>query len=202
MRYRPNWTLLALGALIVLALFTYPAWRGFITVRLGGQDFSDVTEAQRAALAQIRRTQGPNAAGTAYRALQTIIPAPTADRPTPDGARFQPVKGGDFIELDAIHSGSGRAVIYRNAVDNSLILRLDEFSVTNGPGMAVILCEVAVPKSSAEVLSGQYFRVATLKATNGNQNYEIPPELRLERYKSVVIYSEDLRTIYTSAALF
>jgi hypothetical protein len=202
MRYRPNWGLVTIGALLVLVLFTFPAWRGFVNVRLGGQDFSDASESQRAALLQIRRTQGPNAAGTAYRSLLTIVPAPTKDRPTPDGGRFQPVKGGEFIELDAIHIARGRAVIYRNAADNSLLLRLDEFSVTNGPGLAVVLSEVAVPKTSAEVLSGQYFRVATLKATNGNQNYEIPPELRLERYKSVVIYSEDLKTIYSSAALF
>jgi hypothetical protein len=200
MRYRPNWGLLTLGALIVVALFTYPTWRTFIILRSTGQDFSDLNANQQNVLAGIRRTQGANAASTSYHAIKTIIPAPTQDLPTP-GSVSQAVKSGEFIEIDAIHTAKGRATIYRNAANNSLVLRFDEFTITNGPGLAVYLCVMPTPKTPAEVKSGDYFRVSTLKGTIGNQNYEIPPELQLGRYRSVVVFSEDLNIIYTSAAL-
>jgi hypothetical protein len=200
MRYRPNWGLLLLGALIVGALFTYPIWRTFIVVRTSGLDFSDLNQNQQNALIQIRRTQGANAQATSYYALKTIIPAPTQDYPTP-GSVSQAVKAGQFIQIDAIHSGSGRATIYRNSADNSLTLRLDEFTVINGPGLRVYLCVTPTPKTAAEVKSGDYFLVSTLKGTIGNQNYELPPELQLARYRSVVVFSEEFGVVYTSAAL-
>lgn len=200
MRYRPNWGLLLLGALVVIGLFTYPVWRTFIVIRTTGLDFSDLNQNQQNALIQIRRTQGPNAVGTAYFALKTAIPAPTQDFPTPNSVS-QAVKGGQFIEIDAIHSAKGRATIYRNASDNSLTLRFDEFFVINGPTLKVYLSVNPTPKTAAEVKAGDFFVVSTLKGTFGNQNYELPPELTLARYRSVVIFSEDFNVIYSSAAL-
>lgn len=202
MRYRPNWGLLTFGALIVVMLFAYPTWRKLIVIRGGSvADFSDATSNQQSALVQIRRTQGPNAAATAWTLFKTAVPAPTSDFSTPNGGVFQAVRGGDFIEIDAIRTAKGRAAIYRSSSDNSLVLRFDEFSVTNGPGLAIYLCVGATPKTPDEVRQGPYFRVSTLKGTAGNQNYQLPPELRLDRYRSVVIFSEDFNLVYSSATL-
>ncbi len=200
MKYRPQWTLLAAGALVVIALFTYPTWRSYISLRGGGPDYANASEAQRAVFQQMRRTPGANPA-TAYAASLTQIPAPTSDNPTPDLASVQAVKSGEFSELDPVHTASGRATIYRR-IDNSLLLRLDDFSATNGPDLAVYLSVVASPKTGAEMrTSNLHFRVGTLKGNRGNQNYEMPAETKLERYKSVVLFSETLDTVYSYASL-
>jgi hypothetical protein len=44
--------------------------------------------------------------------------------------------------------------------------------------------------------------IGILKGTNGNQNYELPPQLDLQSYGSVVIYSPALDMIYSVAPLF
>jgi hypothetical protein len=200
MKYRPRWALLAAGALVVIALFTYPSWRGFFTTTGGGGvDYANASEAQKEVYSQMRRTPGANPA-TAYAYSQTIVPAPTSDYPTPDNASLQAVKIGQFVEIDAVHTATGRATIYRRS-DNSLTLRFDDFAVTNGPGLVVILSTNSAPKTAAEVEAGPFFRVGDLKGSKGNQNYDIPAELKLERYKSVVIFSEPLKTVYSFATL-
>lgn len=205
MRHRPRWALIGIGALIVAALFTYPSWRGLITLRGGsGGDFANASDAQREVFAQIRKDKngGLSAAQTAYAAMLTVIPAPTQDLPTPDAAAMQPIKSGDFIQLDALHTAKGKVTLYR-LVNNSLLLRFDDFSVTNGPRLNVYLSAAAAPKDTKELnLNNWQFLVGALKGSTGSQNYtRIPAELDLSPYKSVVIYSEDLKAVYSSAPL-
>jgi hypothetical protein len=200
MRYRPNWILLTLGGLVVVALFTYPAWRRFVNVTRA-VDFADASVEEKGLFqGTIRRTLGPSVALTMYASYRTVIPAPTFDNPPLDTARYQPVLLGEFAEIDAIRKARGRAMIYRG-IDNTLFLRFEEFSATYAPDLIVILSVNPAPRTFDEAQTGLYYRVAALKGTRGNQNYEIPTELQLNRYKSVVILSESLKAIYTFAVL-
>ncbi len=203
MKHRPRWGLLSLGALIVLGLFTYPTWRKFVTLRGGsGADFANATDAQRDVFAKIRKDDSLGAAQTAYAAMLTIMPAPTSDQATPNFSAMEPIKSGDFAQIDARHMATGKATLYR-LPDNTLLLRFDEFTVTNGPHLNVYLSTVAAPRTTLELNAGaQQFLVGALKGSIGSQTYNrIPTQLPLARYKSVVIYSEDLKTIYSSAPL-
>ena len=205
MRSRPRWLLLMLGALIVLALFTYPTWRKFLTARqTTSTDFANISPDQRSLLLQLRRTPSavPNIAQTVYAAMIITVPAPTSDASTPDSANAQPIKSGNFISIDAIHTAHGTATLYRLA-DNSLLLRFDDFSVTNGPGLTVYLSAAVAPLTAEDLATGQLqLKLGALRGTFGSQNYtRLPPELDLTRYKSVVLYSEPLRTVYSSAPL-
>src|SRR5579859_1907119 len=137
MKSRPPWLLLGLGALVVLALFTYPTWRKVLTFRGGGSstDYSGASSAQQDLLLQMRRTPGADPQ-TVYQSMLTVVPAPTSDAPTPDPSQAQPIKSGNFVTIDAIHTATGKAILYR-LTDNSLLLRFDGFSVTNGPALSV-----------------------------------------------------------------
>ncbi len=204
MKNRPPWLLLGLGALVVLVLFTYPTWRKFLPTRTGSgstTDFSQASAAQRDLLLQMRRTPGADPA-TVYQSMLTVVPAPTSDVPTPDSVQAQPIKSGDFLTIDPIHTASGHVTLYR-LTDNSLLLRFDDFSVTNGPSLNVYLCAAESPLTAADLATGKLqLLVAPLKGSTGAQNYtRIPPELDLSRYKSVVIFSETLQAIYSSAPL-
>jgi len=205
MRNRPRWLLLTLGALIVLALFTYPTWRKFLSARqTTTADFANISADQRSLLLQLRRTPGasPQIAQTVYAAMIITVPAPTSDAPTPDSSNAQPIKSGGFVNIDAIHTATGTATLYRLA-DNSLLLRLEDFNVTNGPGLTIYLSAAVAPLTASDLATGQLqIKIGVLKGTTGPQNYtRLPPELDLTRYKSVVIYSELLKTVYSSAPL-
>ena len=70
-------------------------------------------------------------------------PTPTATpqpAPAPTPAPVGPVKlkAGQFQDIDSFHKGSGDATIYRGP-DGSHLLRLENFEVTNGPDLHVIL---------------------------------------------------------------
>ena len=56
----------------------------------------------------------------------------------PTAAAPQPVKRGQFRDADSFHLGSGRATIYRLDSGGHL-LRLEDFQVTNGPDLRVLL---------------------------------------------------------------
>ncbi len=204
MKYRPRWALLFLGAVIVAGLFSFPSWRKLLTFRGVGNsaDYALASDAQRQVFADMRKTPGANPA-TAYAAMLTTVVAPIADAPTPDPTNMTAIKSGDFIEIDAVHKAAGKATLFRQVNNNALLLRFDDFSVTNGLNLSVYLSTATLPKTSAEMMAGQLqLWVAPLKGTAGNQNYtRLPPDLNLTRYRSVVIYSEDLKTVYSSATL-
>lgn len=56
------------------------------------------------------------------------------------------VKAGAFRDADSFHKGSGQATIYR-APDGSSLLRLENFRVTNGPDLHLLLTPAADPRA-------------------------------------------------------
>lgn len=104
---------------------------------------------------------------------------------------------GFFNEIDALHKGSGRAVIYPNTADGPT-LRLEDFSVTRGPDLHVYLSQNASVTSASEL--GAYHDLGLLKSSKGNQNYSLPSDH--ERYKSVVIWCQAFGVLFSSAPLF
>jgi hypothetical protein len=201
MRYRPRWTLLGLGAIVVALLFTFPTWRKFLMGRVSTGAFSNISAAQQEVFASMSKSNR-DAAATAYFAMLTVVPAPTSEQPTPALPDAQAIKAGDFIELDAVHLGKGHATLYRSA-DGSLLLRFDDFRVTNGPDMRIYLSGTQSPRKrdDLDVPGVSAFPVGALKGSLGNQQFTIPKELKIANYKSVVIFSESLSEVYSSAPL-
>ena len=108
---------------------------------------------------------------------------------------------GDFGVVDAIHRGEGTATVLRLA-DGRHVLRLgDDFRVTNGPDLYVYLSGAAAPRTSAELHAAGAFEIAPLKGNVGGQNYELPADLDLARFRSVVIYCRRFTTVFSTAEL-
>ncbi len=205
MRYRPRWTLLGLGAIVLALLFTYPVWRKFVTGRASVEAFAEANDAQKEVFSKISKDKeiGRDAAATIYVSMLTkVVPAPTTEQPTPALPNAQVIRSGEFTEVDAVRTAKGSVKLYRSA-DGSLLLRLDDFSVTNGPQLAVYLSSAPAPKTRDELSSGGMpeFRVGALKGNQGNQQYNVPKELKVVNYRSVVIFSDALRVVYSSAPL-
>ena len=110
------------------------------------------------------------------------------------------IREGLFRDADAAHRGSGRATIYLSA-DGNTLLRLEDFSVTNGPGLHVLLSAHPDPKSRDDVRDEAFIDLGNLKANMGNQNYEIPSDIDVAQYHSVVIYCVPFQVVFSVAPL-
>ncbi|MGQ0568027.1 MAG: DM13 domain-containing protein [Armatimonadota bacterium] len=108
------------------------------------------------------------------------------------------VARGAFTGADDFHKGEGTATVYR--AGQELVLRLDQFKVTNGPDLRVILTKSESPKTRADVQEG-YIEVARLKGNVGSQNYNLPQGVTLAEYKAVVIYCKPFHFIFATAPL-
>ena len=110
------------------------------------------------------------------------------------------LKAGGFSGVDRFHKGSGNATIYR-LPDGSHLLRLEDFKVTNGPDLRVILTPTRNPGGAGEVTVAGHVELAKLKGNMGNQNYVIPTDVDLTSLKSVVIFCKPFRVIFSVAPL-
>lgn len=114
-----------------------------------------------------------------------------ADQPTV-------VAQGQFQDADSFHQGSGAATIYQ-LPDGNLVLRFEDFTVTNGPDLHVLLAENPTPTSSSDL--GEYLDLGSLKGNIGSQNYDIPARTDLSRFKSIVIYCQPFHVVFATAPL-
>lgn len=122
------------------------------------------------------------------------------EEPMPEGdmASMRILAQGEFYNL--AHEGEGRATIYELA-DGSRVLRFEQFQVLNGPDLHVWLVPVdPVPNTIGREISG-YVDLGALKGNIGDQNYDLPADLNLSEFKSVVIWCQPFRVPFNAAAL-
>jgi hypothetical protein len=189
--------MLVAGALSVVILFTYPQWRAYVPNLSRAVAFPGASDDQRRVLGDM----DGRLAATAYTAMLTPVPIPTLRQAPVPGNGAQPILDGNFRSVDALRSGAGTVTIYRLPTDD-LVLHLNEFTVTNAPGLEIILSASDNPINTEEMrLNNVDFKVGDLMGTIGAQQYELPFGLELQLYRSVVIYSSALDMIYSVAPI-
>ena len=119
-----------------------------------------------------------------------------AETPVQDMVRA----AGNFRDADSFHKGSGNAIIYELG-SGERILRLDEFRVTNGPDLRVLLAYAPDPESHGDLDDAGYHELGKLKGNVGAQNYDIPESVSLSDVESVVIYCKPFRVVFSVATL-
>lgn len=134
-------------------------------------------------------------------AVSAEMPPVEADEDMPEDMPDEPVvlSAGEFVDADAFHRGSGSATIYE-LPEGGNVLRFEEFSVTNGPDLHVILSSNPEPTSRADI-GDDYVDLGQLKGNMGNQNYDIPADVDLSNYQSIVIYCLPFHVVFSTATL-
>lgn len=132
------------------------------------------------------------------RPVDDAIPSTLMEDTTP--AQDLVKAAGNFRDADSFHKGSGNAVIYQLS-SGERILRLDEFRVTNGPDLRVLLANTPNPESHGDLADAGYQELGKLKGNVGAQNYEIPDSVPLSDVESVVIYCKPFRVVFSVATL-
>lgn len=98
------------------------------------------------------------------------------------------------------HETRGNATIYR-LEDGTRVLRLTEFTTSNGPDVRVYL--VAAPDAADDetVTKAGFVELGKLKGTDGDQNYAIPTDLDLDTYRAVTIWCRRFSVNFGTAPL-
>lgn len=108
---------------------------------------------------------------------------------------------GTFDQKDAVHKGSGTALLVR-APDGKVTVRFEDFSVTNGPDLFVYLSGHPRPANARELhQDGLDLNLGRLKAPMGAFAYDIPDDVDLTKVRSVNVYCRAFSTMFSSAEL-
>lgn len=99
------------------------------------------------------------------------------------------VTSSDFVASK--HDVEGSAVLIENNSDR--ILRFEDFETVNGPNLHIYL---ASDQSAVDFVD-----LGPIKATKGNVNYEIPEDVDLEKYNTVVVYCVPFKAVFSFAEL-
>lgn len=123
----------------------------------------------------------------------------TAEDPMPSEPTL--LASANFAGADEFHQGSGTASVYELG-DGSQVLRFEDFTVTNGPALRVIVTPSVSEISRNQLETDGYEYLGELKGNNGNQNYDVPEDLDLSSGEyTVVIYCEPFHVVFATAAL-
>jgi hypothetical protein len=206
--------LILLGAAVVALVYTVPFWQPLVQPRpvqpdtiIPGmsveieQTFLMLPQEQQEAYFAIAATSQPQALAMIRAAFSPPIPAPAAEQ-TPPPAGLSVVGRGSFVRIDPVRWGQGDITVYTQA-DNRRLMRFEDFSVANGPNLHVFLSVSAEPLTP-DLVRAQNIEIdlGPLLGTQGAQSFTIAPEIELQRYASVVLYSTSLEMVYSYAPLF
>lgn len=112
-------------------------------------------------------------------------PGPGESTPPPAATPQNTVlASGRFRSLE--HETTGRAVLVELA-DGKVFLRFEDLDTLNGPDLRVYLSQVPAG-GDANAYGEDFVDLGALKGNKGNQNYLVPKNVDLTRFKSAVIW--------------
>lgn len=98
------------------------------------------------------------------------------------------------------HEGRGRAEVLQLAGGRRL-LRFTEFETLNGPDLQVYLLASADAAGRGDLEADGFLSLGALKGNAGDQNYEIPAEADLSKYRAVSVWCRRFGVNFMTAPL-
>ena len=121
---------------------------------------------------------------------------PTSPTPSPTPTPYKPriTRSGEFKGTDDFHFSRGQALLIETA-PGRYTLRLEDFSVRNGPDLFVYL--LPDPAGYAE----EVINLGGLRATDGSFNYQVPSGTDVSQFKSAIIWCRLFAVLFAVAPL-
>ena len=196
-------------AIVVVGLAVTKPWLYFVN-REVNEAFPGLSDSQREAVGEMpeeekqaliamakeNRKMGEQTA-MAQIGDDSVVPAAEQAMPPEMPAEPEVLVMGSFIDIDPVHGAVGSATIYA-LPDGNRLLRFQDFRSKNGPDLHVFLSTEA-PTSTFAGLGENEVDLGELKGNVGNQNYEIPADVDLSQYRSVVIYCVPFHVVFSTA---
>ncbi len=111
---------------------------------------------------------------------------------------------GEQLASGQFHSGAhetkGLATVFQLA-DGKKTLRLTNFATSNGPDVHVYLVAATDAKDNDAVTNAGFVDLGSLKGNVGDQNYELPANADLAKYRAVTIWCKRFSVNFGTAPL-
>jgi hypothetical protein len=101
---------------------------------------------------------------------------------------------------DVSHKGAGTATVYQLA-DGKRVLRFTNFETSNGPDVVVYLIAAGDAADSQTVKNASPILLGSLKGNVGDQNYDLPSDVDLSKYRAVTIWCRRFNANFATAPL-
>ena len=101
---------------------------------------------------------------------------------------------------DGAHETKGNAVVFQLA-DGKKTLRLTDFATSNGPDVRVYLVAASDARDNDTVTKAGFIDVGSLKGNIGDQNYDLPANTDLAKYRAVTIWCKRFSVNFGTAPL-
>ena len=98
------------------------------------------------------------------------------------------------------HETKGVAKIYE-LPDGKRVLRFTEFQTSNGPDVQVYLVAADDANDSETVTKAGFIHIGPLKGNIGDQNYELPDNVDLEKYRAITVWCRRFGVNFGTAPL-
>ena len=115
-----------------------------------------------------------------------------------DTAQPKSLKHGNFHSV--AHETKGSASIYQLA-DGKRVLRFTEFETSNGPDVNIYLVAADDATDSDTVKNSGFVSLGPIKGTKGDQNYDLPSDLDLNKYGAVTVWCKRFGVNFGTAPL-
>lgn len=142
-------------------------------------------------------TESPGVEATTAMAIAMMMPTVEMSEKMPE-AEMEVLSQGIIYPI--AHDSKGLATIYQLS-DGARILRLEYFSVDNGPDLHVYLTSAKMIADTVGVELENWIDLGELKGNIGDQNYLLPDDLDLAQVGSVVIWCQPFRVPFSAAPL-
>ncbi|MBM3232010.1 DM13 domain-containing protein [Candidatus Pacearchaeota archaeon] len=93
--------------------------------------------------------------------------------------------------LPYAHDVSGTVSVYDSMGQKTL--RFEDFETINSPDLFIYL--------ATDATADEFVNLGEIRATKGNVNYEIPLDVDLEKYDTVLVWCRAFRTLFSYAEL-
>ena len=114
------------------------------------------------------------------------------------GSSPKSLVSGQFYSI--LHPTAGTATIYEMG-DGTHVLRLTNFSTSNGPDVHVYMVAADDAKEVAAVERAGFIDLGVIKGNVGDQNYTLGTDLDLAKYRAVSIWCKRFSVNFGAAAL-
>lgn len=110
----------------------------------------------------------------------------------------QMLASGKFHKV--LHDGEGIATVYQLPGERR-VLRLTQFSTSNGPDLQLYLVAAGDASDSESVEKAGFVTLGPLKGNQGDQNYDIPAAVDLSKYRAVTVWCRRFSANFATAPL-
>jgi hypothetical protein len=120
--------------------------------------------------------------------------------PTASAASAQPLTLASGQFHGVAHETKGSATVYQ-LPDGKKTLRLTNFETSNGPDVVVYLIAAGDAADSETVKNASPILLGSLKGNVGDQNYVLPADVDLSKYRAVTIWCRRFNVNFATAPL-